>query len=346
MNVRAPGLLRLRSCERRARRLPDVRPPARGTLPIASTLNDDAQPSRIRVHAHVPLSAILLITASVLCFTILDAVVKSLTQRHPVPLLVWARYGVQALAMALWLLPQMGTALLRTRRLRLHLVRGAILPFSSLCFFTALKYLPLAEATAINYTTPVLVIILAVIFLGERMTRSRIALVIAGIAGMFIIVRPGSEVFQGAALLALGAAVFYGTFQILTRKLASEDSRVLLFYPAIVGTLMMTVALPWYGVAVEVPWPDVLLIVVTGLLGTLGHFLFILAFQRAPASALTPFTYMQLVWATLIGWFAFGNFPDAWTLAGMAVITGSGLLIALHERRRARGLLREPTAVD
>lgn len=309
-------------------------------------MSEHTPPTRIRTAAHTPTSAILLIIAAVLCFTVLDAVVKYLTQRYPVPLLVWARYGVQALAMALWLLPRMGAGLVRTRRLGLHLVRGAILLFSSLCFFTALRFLPLAEATAINYSTPVLVIVLAVLFLDERMTRPRIALVIAGITGMFLIVRPGSAMFQGAALLALGAAVFYGTFQILTRKLASEDSRVLLFYPAIVGTLMMTVALPWYGVAVELSVADALLIVVTGLLGTLGHFLFILAFQRAPASALTPFTYMQLFWATLVGWLAFGNFPDAWTLAGMAVIAGSGLLIALHERRRARGLVREPTAVD
>jgi drug/metabolite transporter (DMT)-like permease len=309
-------------------------------------LNDDTHPSRIRVHAHVPTSAIVLITASVLCFSALDAVVKFLTQRYPIPLLVWARYGVQALVMGLWLLPQMGAGLVRTRRLGLQLIRGAILPFSSLCFFTALKYLPLAGATAINYSTPVLVIVLAVVFLGERMTHSRVALVIAGIAGMFLIVRPGSQMFQGAALLALGAAMFYGTFQILTRKLASEDSRVLLFYPAIVGTLMMTAALPLYAVKVEISAADALFIVATGLLGTLGHFLFILAFQRAPASALTPFTYTQLVWATLIGWIAFGNFPDIWTLAGMAVIAGSGLLIALHERRRARDMLREPTAVD
>jgi drug/metabolite transporter (DMT)-like permease len=300
----------------------------------------------MRPHVHVPLSAILLISGSVLCFTILDAIVKSLTQRYPVPLLVWARYGVQALAMVLWLLPQMGTALMRTRRLRLQLVRGAILPFSSLFFFGALKYLPLAEATAINYTTPVLVMILAAIFLGERMTRSGIALVIAGIAGMFIIVRPGSEVFQGAALLGLGAAVFYGTFQILTRKLASEDPRVTLFYPAIVGTLMMSAVLPCYTVEIAMPWRDLALVAATGLLGTIGHFLFILAFQRAPASALTPFTYMQLVWATIIGWLVFGSFPDVWTLAGMAVIAGSGLLIALHGRRRAKGVPQEPTAVD
>ena len=158
----------------------------------------------MRPHAHVPLSAILLIVGAVLCFTLLDATVKALTHRYPIPLLVWARYAVQVLVILLWLLPRMGAGSLRTPRLRLQIVRAAILPFSSLCFFSALRYLPLAEATAINYATPVLVIILAVLFLGERMTRPRIALVLAGIAGMFLIVRPGSVVFQGAALLALG----------------------------------------------------------------------------------------------------------------------------------------------
>jgi drug/metabolite transporter (DMT)-like permease len=300
----------------------------------------------MRPHTPVPPSAIALITGAVLCFALLDAVVKVLTQRYPVPMLVWARYAVQALALAIWLLPRMGRALLRTERVRLQLVRAALLPMSSLFFFSSLRYLPLAEATAMNYSTPVIVMILAVIFLRERMTRPRIALVIAGFAGMFLIVRPGSAMFQGAALLSLGAALFYAVFQILTRKLASEDWRVLLFYPAIVGTAMMTAILPWFGEPVDAPWTDIALIIATGLLGTLGHCLFILAFQRSPASALTPYTYIHLVWATLLGWLVFDRFPDVWTLAGMAVIAGSGLLIAMHERRRARGVPQEPTAVD
>jgi drug/metabolite transporter (DMT)-like permease len=150
---------------------------------------------------------------------------------------------VQALALLIWLGPQMGVGLVRTRHLHLHLVRAALLPCSSVCFFMSLKYLPLAEATAINYSTPVLVVILAVVFLKERMTQARIALVIAGIAGMFLIVRPGSTMFQEAALLSLGAAFFYGWYQILTRMLASEDWRVLLFYPALVGMLGMTAIL-------------------------------------------------------------------------------------------------------
>jgi EAL domain-containing protein (putative c-di-GMP-specific phosphodiesterase class I)/uncharacterized membrane protein len=147
--------------------------------------------------------------------------------------------------------------------------------------------------------------------LRERLTWVRMALVGAGIAGMLLIVRPGTEVFQGAALLVLGSASLYAMYQILTRKLAAEDIRVTLFYPAIVGTALLTVALPWIGTDVDVSWTDALLIVVAGLLGTVGHFMFIRAFQHAPASALTPFTYLQLVWATLIGWAAFDRFPDS-----------------------------------
>ena len=299
----------------------------------------------MRAHAHVPLSAIGLIVGAVLCFTVLDATVKALADRYPIPLLVWARYTVQLLVIFIWLLPKMGADLFRTPRLEMQLARGALLPISSLCFFSALKYLPLAEATAINYGTPILVIVLAVVFLGEKMTRPRIALVLAGIAGMFLIVRPGSVVFQSAALFALGSAVCYGAFQILTRILAGEDSRVLLLYPALVGTAMLTALLPFLGIGYAMPLRDAAFIAVAGLLGTFGHFLFILAFQRAPASALSPFTYVQLVFATIIGWAMFGNFPDAWTIAGMVVIGGSGLLITLHERRRAKGV-EEPPAVD
>ena len=300
----------------------------------------------MRPHAHVPPSAILMIVAAVLCFTSLDAIIKSLTQRYPIPFLVFARYAMQTLMMLAWLSPQMGLGVVRTRRLPLQLVRGALLPFSSLFFWGALRYLPLAEATAINYSTPVIVMVLAAVFLRERMTRSRIALVIAGIAGMFIIVRPGSAVFQPSALLCVGAAMTYAVFQILTRKLADEDPRVTLFFPGICGTVMFSAGLPWYGFDGALPWQDIALIVAAGLLGTIGHFLFILAFQRAAASALTPFTYVHLVWATLIGWIAFGNLPDVWTFVGMAVITGSGLLIALHERWRARMAVHEPVVVD
>lgn len=299
-----------------------------------------------RPQSHVPPQAVLLIVAALLCFTLIDAIIKLLTQRYPVPLLVFARWGVQVVALLLWLVPAMGTRLFRSRELPLQLARGVLLLGASLCFFNALKFLPLAEVTALTYLSPMLVALLSAVFLRERLTALRVAMVAAGLLGMLLIVRPGGEVFHGAALLALAAAGFNAAFQILTRKLAAEDARVTLVYPAIVGTVLMSFATPWTAIEQAIPWVDVALIVVAGLVGTFGHFLFILAFQRAPASGLTPFTYVQLVWATVVGWAIFGRLPDAFSLAGMLVIAGSGLAVVLHERRRSRLPVAVPTVID
>jgi drug/metabolite transporter (DMT)-like permease len=300
--------------------------------------------------SHVPTSAILLIISSTLCFSLLDTIVKHLAGQYPVPLLVWARWSFQAVATALWLGPRLKLDLVRTPRPALQVLRGVVIVLSALLFMTALKYMPLADATALNYSSPVVVIALAVLFLGERMTPARIAFIVAGIVGMLLIVRPGSEIFRGASLLALCAAGVYATYQILTRIVADEDPRVTLFYPSLICAVVMTPVLPLLEIPQHMSFADVALICAAGLLGTLGHFLFILAFQRAPASALTPFTYMQLVWAMLIGLLVFGEFPDGWALAGMLVIAGSGLMMALYERQRARApvsvRLVEPTVVE
>ena len=290
-------------------------------------------------HAHVPVRAVLLICAATLCFASLDTAIKYLSSRYPVPLLVWARWAIQALAIVAWLAPRRGLSFVRTARPGRNLVRGAVLIGSSICFVYALRDLPIADVTALNYSTPMMVVVLAAFVLGERLTPARIAFVLAGVIGMLLIVRPGTDVFRGASLLALASAAFYATYQIMTRRMADEDSGVLLFYPAFVGAVAMSFALPFsFEALVAMPWTHVAMLVVGGMVGTLGHLLFILAFQRGAASALTPFTYVHLVWATLIGWIAFGTFPDGYALAGMAIIAGAGLLITLHERRRAQSV--------
>src|SRR5688572_10645119 len=109
---------------------------------------------------HVPPSAVLLIVAAVLCFSVADTMVKFLTQRYPVPLLLWVRFAVQVVVTLVWLTPRMGTGLIRTRQPGLQIIRGVVLVCSTLCFFNALKWLPLADATAINYCTPVVVVLL------------------------------------------------------------------------------------------------------------------------------------------------------------------------------------------
>jgi drug/metabolite transporter (DMT)-like permease len=299
-----------------------------------------------RAHVHVPASAVLMIAAAVACFAVLDSITKALVTRHPVPLLVWSRWSLQAIAMVIWLAPQMGLGLVRTRQPRMQLVRGVLLTGSTIFFISALKFLPLADATALNYTTPTIVMVLAVVFLHERLTGARIAFLVCGLVGMLMIVQPGAELFRGASLLALACAACYATYQVTTRMLAGEDPRVTLFYPALVGASLMTLVWPWFGASSDLTWIDVALLATIGILGTIGHFLFILAFQRAPASALTPFTYLQLVFATLLGWMVFGDFPDALTLAGMTIIAGSGLLLMWHERRRALTPPPDPPAVD
>jgi len=300
----------------------------------------------VKQHAHIPLSAILLIVVASACFSAVDVTVKHLSQRYPVPLLVWARWGVQALILLAVMGPRLRLDLVRTTRLPLHLVRGIVLIASSLCFFSALHYLPLAEATALNYTAPMLVTLMAAWWLRERLTRARWAFVVAGLLGMLLIVRPGSEMLTPAALLALGAAALYAIFQILTRKLAGENLMVLMMYPSLVGTAFLSLALPFVHSGGWYPISDLGAIVGLGIAGTVGHLLFVQAFQRASASAIAPFTYMQLVWSTLAGWLLFATFPDGWTLTGIVVIAGSGVVLTWYERWRASLPQSEPAAVD
>jgi drug/metabolite transporter (DMT)-like permease len=300
----------------------------------------------VKSPTHIPLSAVLLIVLASACFTSVDVTVKHLSQRYPVPLLVWARWGVQTLLMLAILAPRLRWNLVRTRRLPLHILRGLVLVGSGTCFFSALKYLPLAEATALNYMSPILVTLMAGWLLGERLTRPRWAFVVTGFVGMLLIVRPGTEVLHPAAFFALAAAALYATFQILTRKMSGEGLMVLLFFPSFVGTVVSSAIVPFFHYSAWYPISDIVLFVVIGIMGFVGHLLFIRAFQVASASAIAPFTYMQLVWSTLAGWLVFGSFPDAWTLSGIVVIAGSGVVLTWYERWRASMPQAEPVAVD
>ena len=300
----------------------------------------------MKQHAHVPPSAVLLIVCASACFTTVDVSVKLLSQRYPVPLIVWARWGVQALAVLAVVGPRMRGGLLRTTRLTMHLARGVLLIVSSLCFFTALRYLPLAEATALNYTAPIMVTLMAGAFLDERLTRPRWAFVIAGFIGMLLIVRPGSAMLGPATLLGLTAAALYAIFQIITRKLAGENLMVLLAYPSLVGTLLMSLGVPFVEREGAYPTSDLAAFIGIGIIGSIGHLLFIQAFQRATASAIAPFTYAQLVWSTLAGWLVFGTFPDAWTLTGILIIGASGIVLTWYERWRASLPQSNPAAVE
>jgi drug/metabolite transporter (DMT)-like permease len=121
---------------------------------------------------------------------------------------------------------------------------------------------------------------------------------------------------------------------------------VLLYFPALVGTLLMTALVPFLHYAASLSLADVAWFIAIGAIGTLGHFLFVLALQRATVSAVAPFTYVQLIWSTFAGWLVFSTFPDVWALAGIVTIAGSGAVLTWYERWRARLPIEEPPAVD
>jgi drug/metabolite transporter (DMT)-like permease len=271
-----------------------------------------------------------------LALATLDAAAKYLVRDHSLFVVVWARYFGQMVVVTPFVLHRAGTGFWRTQRLPLQLVRSALLLCATGCFFAGLRYLPLAEGSAVTFLAPVFMILLARPILGERPTRAQWVASCTGFCGILILVRPGSAIFHPAVLLLLAAALCNGLYQLLTRKLQGENPHTTLFYSAIVGAIGLTLPLPWL-VAAEIPDPGTAaLFVLLGLCAGLGHGFIITAYSRVPASQLSPYIYVGIVWATLYGWLVFGHWPDGWSLLGMAVIVGSGVLLAVSARRGAR----------
>jgi drug/metabolite transporter (DMT)-like permease len=279
------------------------------------------------------LRGILLIVAAVSTFALMDTAAKYLSRTYPVPGIVWARYAAQTLFLVAVLAPRLGLDLVRTRRPGLQVLRGVLLAASTMFFFSALALMPIAEAAAITFLSPLLLTAASAWLLKERVRRSAWAALLAGFAGVLIIIRPGGEVFTPAAVLAILTAVSFASYQLLTRQLAGVDSTMTtLFYSAIVGTVLLAPGLAFYWTAPET-WLDAALFAALGVAASLGHFVLIRAFEHAPPSVLAPFVYTQLVAVLILGYVVFGDFPDGWSLAGMAIVVLSGAWIAARQAR-------------
>jgi drug/metabolite transporter (DMT)-like permease len=279
------------------------------------------------------LHGILLLVAAVSTFAAMDTIAKYLARTYPVPSIAWARYAAQTLFLLLFVGPRLRLDLLRTRRPALQLVRGVALAASTLFFFSALALMPMAEAAAITFLSPLLLVALSAWLLKERVRRSAWLAVAAGFVGVLIIIRPGGEIFTPAALLPILTAGCFASYQLLTRKLAGIDSTMTtLFYSAIVGTVLLATLLPFYWKTPETAFHG-LLFAALGVLASLGHFLLIRAFEHAPPSVLAPFVYSQLVAVLALGYAVFGDFPDGWSLLGMAIIVLAGAWVAARQAR-------------
>ncbi|MEO8754503.1 MAG: DMT family transporter [Casimicrobiaceae bacterium] len=287
-------------------------------------------------HPHPLAQALPLFLLAGLCLTALDTTAKYLVRDHSLFLVVWARYFGQMLVVTPFARHRGGPKFWQTRNLRMQLVRSAFLVVATICFFAGLRYLPLAEASAVTFLAPVVIVVLSQPVLGERPTRARWAAAVTGFAGVLVLLRPGSSILHPAVVLLIGAAVCNAFYQMLTRKLPGDSAYTTLFYSALVGAVAFTLALPWGFAGETFTWRELALLALLGLLAGVAHWLLISAFLVAPASLLTPFSYLQMLWATLFGYLVFGQLPDRWSALGMAIILGSGVMLALLERRRAR----------
>jgi drug/metabolite transporter (DMT)-like permease len=282
------------------------------------------------------LAGIALLVAAVACFAVLDTTTKIISLSVPVFMAVWFRYAFQAIATTVAMLPSRGWSLLRTAHPKFQCLRGVLLLTTSMFAFFSLKHMPVGEFTAIVMITPLVITLLASLTLGERVSVLRWALVIGGFVGTLIIIRPGGNQFSWAMLLPLGLVVSHAWFQILTSRLArTEDPVTMHFYTGWVGTLLASLALPfaWTSLDSWMLWAGLALM---GLMGTVGHYMMILAYARAPVSTLTPFLYAQIGFAMLGGWLAFSHVPDDLSLLGMGMIAvcgATGAWLAVRESR-------------
>lgn len=232
-------------------------------------------------------------------------------------------------ALAIWL---GGRRVLRTDHPGLHLTRGAINVVSACCFYLGLRALPLAEATAIAFAAPLFVTALSVLILKERVDGRRWLAVLAGFAGVLIIVRPGTDAFQVATLLPLTTAFLYAVMMITARGISRGEGMLTTTFYIVAGQLVCSaVALPWVWHTPAVA--DLPYFAAVALFSTLGLALITQGFRIAPASVVAPFDYTGLIWATLLGWIFWREAPDAYAYLGALFIAGSGVYIALREAR-------------
>ena len=274
-----------------------------------------------------------LISLTYVLFTLLDGSAKWLVQSVPVLMVVWLRFLTHTLIASALLFPMRGLALVRTQHLRWHLARGLMFVAMTGMNFWALQHLQLTVTASIFFLVPILVALLSAPLLGEKLDARRWAAIVAGFAGVLVVVRPGSEAFHPAILLSLANAVLYAFFNMMTRKLAAYDPpETIQFLPALVATVVIA---PFALTAWQPPagWFEWLLLCLMGIFGGTGHYLLAMAHRYAPASTLAPFLYQQILYMALFGYLVFGNLPDKETWIGAAIVVASGLYLFSRERR-------------
>ncbi len=285
-----------------------------------------------------PFRGIALILASTIFLGCSDVTAKYLSATLPSIEIAWIRFLVFAMIMVPAMLPGSRLFALQSERPGLQVMRGVALLSSSLFFISGLRFLPIAEASATGFIAPLFVTALSIVFLGERVGVRRWLATGAGLIGVLIILRPGSSAFHPAAIFPIVSALAWACTLIMTRMMSGRERAITtMTYSAITGVCILSALVPLVWVTPS--WHDILFGIFIGVASTAGQWIVVLAFRYADASVLAPFSYTQLVWVSILGFFVFGEVPDIWTTTGAAVIVASGLYTAHRERIRRQQTL-------
>ena len=283
-----------------------------------------------------PMLGVLFMCIACALFPIMNGIVKLMASTYDPKQVVWFRITTHLVLVALVFVPRMGLGLFRTRQIGFQLVNSLMMLLSTLLFFSAVKYLPVAEAISISFVAPLLVVFLAWPLLGERITLLRVVAVVVGFAGVLVVIRPGSALFQWASVLLLGSAACYAVYQIIIRRLAGVDHPATsIFYSVLLGSILMSLLVPFVWITPK-DWIDWLLLLSLGALGGLGHYCVAKAMTYASANFIAPFNYTQMIGSVIVGYLMFAEVPDLYVWVGTLLIVGAGLMVGLQGRRSAK----------
>ncbi|MGD0723050.1 MAG: DMT family transporter [Roseiarcus sp.] len=280
---------------------------------------------------------IALMCAATVFFAALDTSAKSLSGVLPAIEIVWARYVAAAIFGIVAVRPFSRPGVLRSKRPWLQIARSLLLLAATTTNFLALRQLQLAETSTINFLTPLFVVLLAGPLLGEWPEGGRLGAVAMGFAGVVVATGPGTSAFQPIVVVAIAGVACNAGYALATRMLASADSSgTTLAWTPLAGVVLLTPILPFVW-ASPADWRTLAIMIGMGFFACLGHWLLILAHERAPASVLTPFGYTQLVWMILAGLLVFGDRPSGGVLAGAGIVVACGLYLVRRERAARSG---------
>lgn len=280
-----------------------------------------------------PLRGIILMIAGISLLATLDVLIKIVSQDYGVVQTIFLR-SLLSLPVLLLLVPfEGGFKALKTQKPLMHASRGLVMAITACCFVYSFQKLPLSDAYALIFSSPLMLTLLAIPLLGERVGKHRAAAVAIGFIGVLIAMRPGFVAFDVATYVALTGALGYALVLIFIRQMSkTETSIAITFYGTIVLTVLSGLVLPWFW-QTPTAW-HLLLFIGTGIIGGLGQYCLTLAFRHASASLLAPYEYLSLIWGAIYGYFIFQDVPGIHTIAGSMVIVASGLYIIHRERMK------------